>query len=147
MPGVTGLLLAILTGRFLQTRKDIIPWYSLTRLLVIACYTLTGIAALVLPAQNAVAGTLVIWALATFPQTALAVAFSVVMNEVAGPEGRYALMSRRWFIFGVTGVIVTFLVTSTIDRVAFPQNYAIMFFDVSAATEIRSPPTRGCIGI
>ena len=131
MPGVTGLVLAILTGRFLQTRKNIVPWYSVARLLVIACYTLTGIFTLILPAQYAVIATLAIWALATLPQTALAVAFSVVMNAVAGPEGRYALLSRRWFIFGLTSVIGTFFVTRTINLVEFPRNYEIMFMGLS----------------
>lgn len=131
MPGVTGLVLAILTGRFLQTRKNVVPWYSAARLLVIACYALTGLATLLLPGQYAVIATLVIWALATLPQTALAVAFSVVMNAVAGPEGRYALLSRRWFIFGLTSVIGTFFVTRTIDLVDFPRNYEIMFMGLS----------------
>src|SRR3970040_2183342 len=43
MPGMTGLVLAILVGRFLQTRRDIVPWYSLSRLMGILCYALTGI--------------------------------------------------------------------------------------------------------
>jgi len=55
------------------------------------------------------------------------VAFSVVMNAVAGPEGRYALLSRRWAIFGLTGVVGTFIVTRLIDLLPFPLNYAIMF--------------------
>lgn len=131
MPGITGLVLAILTGRFLQTRKNIVPWYSLARLLVIACYALTGIVTLVLPDQYAVIATLGIWALATLPQTALAVAFSVVMNAVAGPQGRYALLSRRWFIFGLTSVIGTFFITRVIDLIAFPRNYEIMFMGLS----------------
>lgn len=131
MPGVTGLVLAILTGRFLQTQKNIVPWYSVARLLVIACYALTGLATLVLPGRYAIIATLVIWALATLPQTALAVAFSVVMNAVAGPEGRYALLSRRWFIFGLTSVVGTFFVTRTIDLLAFPRNYELMFMGLS----------------
>ena len=131
MPGVTGLVLAILTGRFLQTQKNIVPWYSVARLLVIACYALTGLATLILPGGYAIIATLVIWALATLPQTALAVAFSVVMNAVAGPEGRYALLSRRWFIFGLTSVVGTFFVTRTIDLLAFPRNYELMFMGLS----------------
>jgi len=131
MPGVTGLILAILTGRFLQTRKNVVPWYSVARLLVIACYALTGVVTLLLPSQYAVIATLAIWALATLPQTALAVAFSVVMNAVAGPEGRYALLSRRWFIFGLTSVVGTFFVTRTIDLIAFPRNYEVMFMGLS----------------
>ena len=48
MPGVTGLLLALVVGRFLQTRRNIVPWYSLSRLLVILCFALTGILALLI---------------------------------------------------------------------------------------------------
>ena len=131
MPGVTGLVLAILVGRFLQSRHEIVPWYSLARLLVIACYTLTGIVVFTISGQYAIAAILVIWGLATLPQTGLAVAFSVVMNAVAGPEGRYALLSRRWAVFGLTGVAVTFLITRVIDLVAFPINYGLMFMGLS----------------
>ena len=131
MPGMTGLLLAIMVGRFLQTRRDIVPWYSLSRLLVILCYALTGILTLAVSEKFVILATLAIWAFATLPQTALAVAFSVVMNAVAGPEGRYALLSRRWMIFGLTGVVGTFIVTRVINLIHFPLNYAIMFLVLS----------------
>ena len=131
MPGVTGLILAIFVGRFLQTRTNIVPWYSLSRLLVILCYALTGILTLAVSEKFVIIATLAIWAFASIPQTALAVAFSVVMNAVAGPEGRYALLSRRWAIFGLTGVIGTFIVTRVIDLISFPLNYAIMFMVLS----------------
>src|SRR5574338_172168 len=131
MPGMTGLVLAIFVGRFLQTRRNIVPWYSLSRLMVIACYAMTGILTLVLAEKYVILATLAIWAFATLPQTALAVAFSVVMNAVAGPEGRYDLLSRRWFIFGLTGVIGTFIVTRVINLLDFPVNYAIMFLVLS----------------
>ncbi len=131
MPGVTGLILALVVGRFLQTRPNVVPWYSLSRLLVILCYALTGILTLAVSEQFVVIATLAIWAFATIPQTALAVAFSVVMNGVAGPEGRYALLSRRWAIFGLTGVIGTFIVTRLIDLIEFPLNYAVMFIVLS----------------
>jgi predicted MFS family arabinose efflux permease len=99
--------------------------------MVISCYALTGLLTLLLPEKVLVVSTLAIWAFATLPQVALAVAFSVVMNAVAGPEGRYALLSRRWAIFGLTGVIGTFLVTRVINLVAFPTNYAYMFLGLS----------------
>ena len=132
MPGITGFVLAIIVGRFLQTRSNIIPWYSLSRLLVISCFALTGILTSILSKEYTVIATLAIWAFATLPQTALAVAFSVVMNTVAGPEGRYALLSRRWAIFGLTSVVMTFFVTRIIDLVAFPRNYQMMFLGLSA---------------
>jgi MFS family permease len=135
MPGMTGLVLAILVGRFLQTRKNIVPWYSLSRLMVILCYALTGILTLTVTGdvseQIVIIATLAIWAFATLPQTALSVAFSVVMNAVAGPKGRYELLSRRWMIFGLTGVIGTFIVTRVIDLIDFPYNYSIMFLVLS----------------
>jgi predicted MFS family arabinose efflux permease len=131
MPGVTGLILAILVGRFLQTRQNIVPWYSISRLFVISCYALTGVLTFVLASKYTVVATLAIWAFATLPQTALAVAFSVVMNAVAGPEGRYNLLSRRWAIFGLTTVVGTFFVTRMIDLIKFPNNYAVMFLGLS----------------
>ena len=131
MPGITGLILAIAVGRFLQTRQNVVPWYSLSRLMVILCYALTGILTLLLSEKFVIVATLAIWAFATLPQTALAVAFSVVMNAVAGPEGRYALLSRRWAIFGLTGVIGTFIVTRLIHILTFPLNYAVMFMILS----------------
>lgn len=131
MPGVTGLVLAILVGRFLQTRRKIVPWFSLSRLMVISCFALTGLLTLLLPENILITSTLAIWAFATLPQVALAVAFSVVMNAVAGSTGRYALLSRRWAIFGLTGVIGTFLVTRVINLVPFPTNYAYMFLGLS----------------
>jgi len=131
MPGVTGLVLAILIGRFLQTRRNIVPWFSTSRLMVLSSYALTGLVAIFMPKPLMVNSILGIWALATIPQTALAVCFSVVMNAVAGSEGRYALLSRRWTILGLTNTIVTFFVTQLLDRVAFPLNYQIMFIALS----------------
>jgi hypothetical protein len=131
MPGVTGLILALVVGRFLQTRKNVVPWYSVARLMVISCYALTGLLTLFLPDAIMIPSTLAIWAFATIPSVALSVAFSVVMNAVAGPTGRYALLSRRWAIFGLTGVVGTFLVTRVINLVDFPTNYSYMFLGLS----------------
>src|SRR5262245_39539489 len=131
MPGMTGLILAMVVGRFLQTRRNVVPWYSLSRLMVILCYALTGILTLTVSEKFVIIATLAIWAFETIPQTAVTIAFSVVMNAVAGPEGRYALLSRRWAIFGLTGVIGTFIVTRLIDLISFPLNYAIMFMVLS----------------
>jgi MFS family permease len=131
MPGITGLLLAMFVGRFLQKQKNIIPWYGISRLLVISSYAVTGLITLFAPNKFVILGTLSIWALASIPQIALSIAFSVVMNEVAGPEGRYQLLSRRWAIFGITSVIFTFFITRIINLIAFPMNYGFMFLGLS----------------
>jgi hypothetical protein len=131
MPGITGLILAIIVGRFLQTRRKIVPWFSLSRLMVLSCYALTGLVTILIPEKFAVSSTLAIWAFATLPQTALAVAFSVVMNAVAGRDGRYLLLSRRWAILGLTNFLVTLAATQLLGRVIFPLNYEIMFIGLS----------------
>ena len=101
MPGVAGLMLAIFVGRFLQNRRNIVPWFSISRLLYLSAFTATGIVPFLVPEDQVIIAILIIWAVATLPQTALGVSFSVVMNAVAGPTLRYDLMARRWSILGL----------------------------------------------
>jgi hypothetical protein len=131
MPAFTGLILAIFIGNFLQTRRNIIPWFSGARLLVVSSYALTGIVPFLVPREFAVQAVLLIWAAATIPQTMLAVSFSVVMNAVAGPEGRYELMSRRWSILGLTSAITVAVAGWTLDQLDFPINYQLVFMALS----------------
>ena len=123
MPGLTGLLLAILIGRFLQGRRQIVPWFSAGRLLVISSYAMTGLITFLVPPQMAVYAVLAIWALATLPQVVVNVSFSVVMNAVAGPQHRYELMSRRWTILGLTSAVAVAVVGQVLDFVALPIHY------------------------
>ncbi len=131
MPAFTGLLLAIAVGRFLQTRRQIVPWFSRARLTVISSYALTGLVPFVVPKEYAVPAVLAIWAAATLPQTVVNVAFSVVMNAVAGPQGRYELMSRRWSILGFTTALTVAIVGQVLDRLHFPFNYQVVFLALS----------------
>jgi predicted MFS family arabinose efflux permease len=61
----------------------------------------------------------------------VAVGFSVVMNAVAGPEGRYELMSRRWSILGLTTAITTALAGYLLDNIGFHLNYQVVFVGLS----------------
>jgi hypothetical protein len=131
MPGLTGLLLAIPIGSFLQKQRQVVPWFSAGRLLVISAYALTGLVTLVAPQQWAVVAVLAIWALATIPQVVVNVTFSVVMNAVAGPEYRYELMSRRWTILGLTSALTVAAVGQLLGWLAFPLNYQIVFMGLS----------------
>jgi MFS family permease len=131
MPALTGLILAIPLGRFLQSRRKIVPWFSAARLTVVSSYALTGLATLLIPDIHQIRAVLLIWAAATLPQTIVAVCFSVVMNAVAGPNHRYELMSRRWSILGVTAAITVALVGQVLDSIVFPLNYQIAFLGLS----------------
>ena len=131
MPALTGLLLSIPLGRFLQRQTKIIPWFSLSRLLIILCYALTGVVAFFFSQHNLVIGILVIWALATIPQSVLSITFSVVMNAVAGPQRRFDLMTRRWSILGFTTAVTVFFIGQILDLVSFPVNYQMTFIALS----------------
>jgi len=96
-----------------------------------------------------VISVLAIWAIATIPQTVVTIAFSVVMNAVAGPTGRFELMSKRWSILGLTTAITVAIVGQILDRLYFPINYQIIFISLSVgglisyyySSHIRIPDT------
>ena len=93
MPAFTGLLLAIPVGKLLERQRDLVPWYSQARVWVQASYALTGILPFVLPLEYVPIAVIVIWAIATIPQTIVNITFTVVMGAVAGPQRRQQLMS------------------------------------------------------
>jgi hypothetical protein len=132
MPAIAGFMLAIPLGRLLQGQRKIVPWFSGSRLAVLSSYAMTGLVAFLITQQSSlVTAVLIIWALATIPQTMLSITFSVVMNAVAGPTGRFDLMTRRWSTLGLTTTITVFMIGQLLDRVGFPINYQIMFIGLS----------------
>ena len=126
MPAVTGALLAIPIGRFIQQRPNIILWYARARLWVLSSYALTGLAPFV-PRVFLIPLIIGIWAIATLPQTMVNVTFTLVMGAVAGPERRLHLMSRRWASLGITNALSVALVGWTLDLIVFPINYQVVF--------------------
>jgi len=131
MPGVTGFFLAIAVGRILHSRRNIVPWLSLVRLLNASAYTLTGLVPFFVPREYVVPAILVVWGLVTIPQAFTGIAFSVVMSAIAGPRGRYGLMSRRWSIMGLLNATTVAIVGQVLDRTVFPTNYQIVFITLS----------------
>lgn len=131
MPALTGLLFGVLVGRFLQSRRNVVPWFSGARFVSVSAYALTGLIPFIVPAQYAIPAVLIIWAAVTLPQTTVNVAFSVVMNAVAGPKHRYDLMSRRWSILGLTSALTVSIVGQMLERLAFPVNYQLAFVALS----------------
>ena len=127
LPALTGMLLAIPAGRFLQRQRTMVPWYSRGRFLVQCSYALMGLIPFLFGLQEAAWITVFIWAIVTIPQTVVNITFTVVMGAVAGPTQRQYLMSRRWSILGVTTAITVALVGFLLDRIIFPLNYQIIF--------------------
>lgn len=127
MPALTGIILSLPIGSFLERQRNIVPWYSRARAWVLGSYALTGLVPFLLPVSAAPAAIIVIWAVATVPQTIVNVAFTVVMGAVAGPRLRYYLMSRRWSILGATTSLSVALSGALLEWLAFPLNYQVVF--------------------
>ena len=129
LPSLTGVLLAIPLGGLIQTRRNIIPWYSRGRLGGQLGYVAIAGASFVLPPHLVVPGVLAIWAVVTVFSTVTSISFAVVMDATAGTRGRYELMSRRWSILGLMSGISLEIVGQLLEvgEGQFPRNYQLVF--------------------
>lgn len=127
LPALTGMLLAIPVGRFLERQKNLVPWYSRSRALVQSSFVIMGVIPFLFTQEVTAYLIIVIWALVTIPQTIVNITFTLVMGAVAGPRQRQYLMSRRWSVLGATTAIMVALIGVFLDRVVFPLNYQLIF--------------------
>ena len=133
VPALTAFVLAIPLGRWLQGRRNIVPWYSRMRLLAWLSYALIAGVAAAFPPEQAITGILVVWALASLPSTAGLVAFPIVMDGAAGRDGRFDLLGRRWAIAGTSTAIAVALGGQFLNAVPFPTNFELLFVMVTLA--------------
>ena len=54
------------------------------------------------------------------------------MGGVAGPTGRFTLMSRRWAILGLTNSLTVLIVGQMLTWFNFPLNYQVVFIGSAA---------------
>jgi hypothetical protein len=129
LPSLTGVLLAIPLGGLIQSRRNIIPWYSRGRLGGQLGYVAIAVASLVLPPDLVVPGILAIWGVVTVFSVVTSISFAVVMDATAGSRGRYELMSRRWSILGLMSGISLAIVGQALEagEARFPLNYQVTF--------------------
>ncbi len=127
LPALTGALLAVPVGRFLERQRNIVPWYSGSRVWVLWSYAIFGLLPFVLPLAAIPLAVIAIWALVTVPATIVGVAFTLVMGAVAGPQRRFYLMSLRWSTLGFATALTVALVGLILDRLPFPLNYQVVF--------------------
>lgn len=133
MPAISGLILVMTIGRFLQSRKNILPWYTFPRIFSVSAYFLTGLAAFFFDDKALILVVLVIWGLATVPQTIIMVAFTVVMEIVSDSRHRFELMSRRWAVMAAISALLLGGIGVFLDYVPSPINYQIVFMTLSLA--------------
>ncbi len=130
MPAFAGFLFALPISRFLSRRRDVVRLFAVARFATILPFALTGLVLFLAPALR-IEAILVIWALATLPQTLVGIAFTIVMAGVAGPQGRFSFMSRRWSLLGLTNAISVAIAGLVLDHIEFPLNYQLVFVVLS----------------
>lgn len=133
LPALTAFALAIPFGRWLQGRRNIVPWYSRMRLVAWLSYALMAAVAAILPREQAIPVMLAVWGLASLPSTAGLVAFPIVMDGAAGRDGRFDLLGRRWAIAGTSTAIAVALGGQFLNAVPFPTNFELLFALISVA--------------
>lgn len=133
LPALTAFILAIPLGRWLQGRRNIVPWYSRLRLVAWASYAVIAAVAAILPREQAIPVMLAVWSLASLPSTAGLVAFPMVMDGAAGPGGRFDLLGRRWAIAGVSTAISVAIGGQFLNALPFPANFEVLLVLVSVA--------------
>jgi hypothetical protein len=133
IPAFVAFTMAIPLGRWLQGRRNIVPWYSRLRLAGWLSYAVMGVASALLPANVAVPVILGVWAVASLPSVAGLVAFPIVMDGAAGPQGRFDLLGRRWAISGVVTSIAVVVAGQALVILPFPTNFEWLFVAISLA--------------
>ena len=148
MPALTGMLLAIPVGEFLSGSRNIVPWFARSRFLVLSCYVLTGLVPFCRPRPASPKSSSRSGRWRRCRRRWSSVGFTVVMGGVAGPGGRFTLMSRRWSILGLTNSLTVAVVGQVLRLFDFPLNYQVVFIgsaigaliSVVFSSSIRLPP-------
>ncbi len=132
MPAVAGLLLTIPASQFLMNSPKILDWYRFPRLAFGVAYFLVAIIPFIFHAQKiSVLVILAVLGIATFPTVIFMITFSLVMNAVAGPRGRYELMARRLTIIVLTSAVCMAFAGWFLEQIPFPLNYQYLFLLLS----------------
>jgi len=132
MPAVAGLFLTIPAGQFLMNNPKILDWYRFPRLAFGVAYFLVAVIPFIFHTpKNSVLVILAVLGIATFPTVIFMITFSIVMNAVAGPRGRYELMARRLTIIVLTSAVCMALSGWFLEQFPFPLNYQYLFLILS----------------
>ena len=70
------------------------------------------------------------------PQLVVPIAFNVVMSLIAGPGGRFELLSRRWALAVLTTAFTVAVCGRVLDVLPFLLNYQVVLIVLSLAGPI-----------
>ena len=127
LPPLAVFLLAVPFGSFVQARRNAVPWYSRGRALGQCVIPVVGLIVLFAPQDLIIPLTLVAATVCALFQAFADLVFWVVMDGVAGPEGRYSLMGHRLGLkMGVSATLQA-AIGAFLTRAPFPLGYGVVF--------------------
>lgn len=133
IPALVAVILAIPAGRWLQGRRNIVSIYGRVRATGWLGFAAMGVVGAVLPAPFAIQVMLLIWAGASIASTVGVVAFPIVMDGAAGPNGRFDLLGRRWMIAGLVMAVTVAIAGQVLRLLPFPGNFTLILSAFSVA--------------
>jgi hypothetical protein len=126
IPNLTGFLLAIPIGHFLQGRRRVVPFYAWGRFIGQLGLAAIGATLVLIPDGRAIPVILAILALSAIVGSFANFSFYVVMDGLSGPAGRYELMGRRWGIKAAATALSLPVIGLVLGQLAFPQSYQLV---------------------
>ena len=133
MPSIAGLVVSIPLGQFLLRRTSIPRWLGVSRMLAHTAYGVIGFLPFIVPPGAVVPVALLILLATSIPQLIVPLTFNVVMAMIAGPHGRFELLSRRWSIAVLTTAVTVAVAGRVLDVLPFPLNYQVVLIVLSLA--------------
>ncbi len=121
------LVMGVPAGALLERRRDLVRWYSLSRLVSWLGYGAIAAIVVLAPGDRVVVAVLVAWAIAAVPATVGQVAFPIVMNDAAGPGGRFELLGRRWATMSLATAGAVAATGWLLDRLPLHEGYGLAF--------------------
>jgi hypothetical protein len=124
---LAAFLLAVPFGSFVQTRRNAVPWYSRGRAIGQLIIPIVGAIVLFAPPQMVIPLVLVAAAVCAVFQAFADLVFWVVMDGVAGPQGRYTLMGHRLGLKMGVSAGAQAAIGAFLTRAPFPLGYGLVF--------------------
>jgi MFS family permease len=133
IPNLAGFVLALPIGHLLQTRRNVVPWYSRGRLINQFALAAIGVALIAVPPEHVIPVILAIMGASAVVGSFANMSFYTVMDGLSGPNGRYELMGRRWGMKGGATAISLAVIGWVLAEVRFPLSYELVFLATAVA--------------
>lgn len=127
-PALIAALLSVPSARFIQGRRNRVPWLFNNLLTLRVMYGLVTLIPFIAPDYVTASTWLVIWIILTsIPGIFFSNGFQALLAELIPDSDRARVFSRRYVILFAVMVATTILAGIWLDNVPFPINYQLLY--------------------